>query len=293
MSRTAVITILGAPNAGKSTLLNELVGGKVSIVTPKAQTTRSRIRGICVEGDAQLVFVDTPGIFAARPAFEKAMVEAAWQAVDADEVMLVVDSSKGINDKLRHVIEGMKAHDTKAILVLNKVDRVEKPRLLELATALNQEGVFTETFMISALTGDGVSDLKHHLKENAPEGHWLYPEDQMSDINERLLSAEITREKLFLKLQQELPYSLTVETENWEEHDDGSVKIQQVIVVEREAHKRIIIGKKGQMLRQIGEMARKELEALLERRVHLFLFVKVRERWKEDPAFRRLYGLNG
>jgi GTP-binding protein Era len=290
--RCGFIALIGAPNAGKSTLMNRLMGTKVSIVTPKVQTTRSRVVGVLVHGAAQLVFVDTPGIFAPKRRLERAMVTAAWTgATDADVVLLLIDAQRGIDDDVRLILDGLKQQTRKAVAALNKVDSVRRESLLGLAAALDAEGLFGEIFMISALTGDGVGDMLPKLAAMLPEGPWLYPEDQLSDMNERLFAAEITREKLFLDLHQELPYSLTVETDNWEEREDGSVRIDQTIYVEKPGQRAIVLGKGGQMVKRVGAAARAELEALLERRVHLFLFVKVRERWRDEPARFRAIGL--
>jgi GTP-binding protein Era len=291
--RFGFIAVLGAPNAGKSTLINRIVGAKVSIVTPKVQTTRTRVLGIAARGAAQLVFVDTPGIFQPRRRLDRAMVAAAWAgAADADLVVLLVDVQKGITADVAAIVDGLEAAGRKAILALNKIDLVKRERLLALATALHEKGIFTDIFMISAATGDGVEDLADTLAARLPEGHWLYPEDQLSDMAERQLAAEITREKLFLKLRQELPYALTVETEEWEDRPDGSVRINQVIYVERDSQKSIVLGKGGQMIKAVGAAAREELEAMLDCRVHLFLFVKVREKWGEDPERYRDWGLD-
>ena len=295
MTRCGFIAILGAPNVGKSTLLNRMVGSKVSIVSPKVQTTRARVLGIRIEGEAQLVFIDTPGIFQPRRRLDRAMVAAAWGgAADADQAALLVDSKKGIDGDTRRIIDGLRGRRTgrHAILLLNKVDLVKKPALLTLAKALDEEDVFCDVFMVSALNGDGVSDLVAHLAANARQGPWHFPEDQISDMPMRLLAAEITREKLYLQLQQELPYAATVETETWDERDDGSVRIDQVVFVERQSQKAIVLGKKGRRIKELGAASRKELERLLERRVHLFLFVKVREHWGNDPDRYRDWGLD-
>ena len=288
------VALLGAPNAGKSTLLNSLVGAKVSIVTRKVQTTRSRLRGIAVEGASQIVFVDTPGIFAPKRRLERAMVAAAWSgARDADVVALVFDANrKGIDPDTRLILDGLKDFGRRAILVLNKVDVVKRPRLLELAAKFEAEGLFDRIFMISALTGDGVEDLRAFLAAAMPEGPWHYPEDQLSDLPLRLMAAETTREKLFQRLHQELPYALTVETERWQDFEDGSVKIEQTIYVQRDTQKAIVLGKSGQSIKEIRGDSQKELEELLERKVHLFLFVKVRRNWIEDPERYRDWGLD-
>jgi len=290
--RCGFIAIIGEPNAGKSTLINRLVGGKVSIVTPKVQTTRFNIRGVCAEGHTQMVFVDTPGIFAAERNFEKAMVQAAWAGVgDADAVLLLCDARQGQKGHFSQLIEKLKENVKKRVfLALNKVDLVEKTTLFGLAKTCDAQGRFERIFMISALKGDGVEDVKTHLAQAMPEGAWLYPEDQMSDISLRLLAAEVTREKLFLKLEQELPYAIFVETETWEE-EETSVRVSQVITVQREGQKKIVIGDKGAMIKSVGISARKELEKLLEKHVHLALFVKVRPGWKDDAESYRLLGL--
>ncbi|MFQ5773310.1 MAG: GTPase Era [Kiloniellaceae bacterium] len=292
-TRCGFVALIGAPNAGKSTLLNGLVGAKVSIVTHKVQTTRCRIRGIAVEGAGQIVFVDTPGIFTPKRRLERAMVAAAWAGVeDADEVVLLYDAARREIDRdTRLIVDGLKARNRRAILTLNKIDVIRRDKLLALAARFEAEGVFSRIFMISALTGDGVDDLRRHLAERMPEGPWLYPEDQVSDLPLRLLAAEVAREKLFLRLHQELPYSLTVETEDWQDFQDGSVRIEQTVFVARESHKAICLGKGGRTIKAVREAAQKDLAALLERRVHLFLRVKVREKWLEEPARYRAWGL--
>lgn len=293
--RCGFVALVGAPNAGKSTLLNAMIGAKVSIVSPKVQTTRSRVLGITIEGDTQILFVDTPGIFTPKKRLERAMVAAAWQgAQDADLVGVLVDASRrGIDDDTRGIVDALKEQGRPAILVLNKIDLVKhRENLLGLTAELNAGGVFTDTFMVSAASGDGVQDLRRFLAERLPEGPWLYPEDQISDMPMRLLAAEVTREKLFLQLHQELPYAATVETEEWEEFDDGSVKIRQVIYVQRDSQKAIVLGKGGARVKQIGLAARTELAAFLERPVHLMLFVKVRENWTEDPERYSVWGLD-
>ena len=294
--RAGFVALIGAPNAGKSTLLNALIGAKIAIVTPKVQTTRSRVVGIAIEGASQIIFVDTPGIFAPKRRLDRAMVAAAWAGVaNADEVVLLVDAARGVTDEVTRIIDGLKGLGEKAggvVLALNKVDAVERGKLLTLSAELNASYPFRETFMISALTGDGVEDLKRALAARLPEGPWLYPEDQLADIPQRLLAAEITREKLFLKLRQELPYAATVETESWKEQKDGSLRLDQVIYVQRPGHKGIILGKGGAMIKSIGADARAELEQIFERKVHLFLFVKVREKWLDDPERYRAMGLD-
>ncbi len=292
--RCGFVALLGAPNAGKSTLLNSLVGAKVAIVTRKVQTTRSRLRGIAVRGASQIIFVDTPGIFAPKRRLERAMVAAAWSgARDADVIALVFDANrKGIDPDSRLILNGLKDFGRRAILLLNKVDVVKRPRLLELAAKFEAEGLFDRIFMISALTGDGVDDLRAFLATAMPEGPWHYPEDQLSDLPLRLMAAETTREKLFQRLHQELPYALTVETERWQDFEDGSVKIEQTIYVQRDTQKAIVLGKSGQSIKEIRGDSQKEREEVLERKVHLFLFVKVRRNWIEDPERYRYWGLD-
>ncbi len=292
--RCGFVALLGAPNAGKSTLLNRLVGAKVSIVTRKVQTTRARLRGIAIRGDSQIVFVDTPGIFAPRRRLERAMVAAAWGgARDADAVVLVFDAGrKAIDPDTRLILDGLKEAGRRAILLLNKIDLIKRERLLALAAEFEAEELFDRTFMISALTGDGVEDLLDHLVAAMPEGPWHYPEDQLSDLPLRLMAAEATREKLFQRLHQELPYALTVETERWLDFEDGSVKIEQTVYVQRDTQKAMVLGKKGSMIKVIRKEAQEELEQLLERKVHLFLFVKTRENWIEDPERYRDWGLD-
>jgi GTP-binding protein Era len=281
--RCGTIAILGAPNAGKSTLLNRLVGSKVSIVTPKVQTTRARVLGIVLRGPAQLIFIDTPGIFAPKRRLERAMVRAAWAgAEDADAVVVLVDAARGLDPDSERILDGLASSGRRAILALNKIDRVPSERLLPLADELNRRGAFDAVFMISSLTGDGVEDLANHLAGSVPEGPWLFPEDQISDVPLRLLAAELVREQVFIQLHEELPYAITVETDEWEERKDGSVKISATIHVAREAHRPIVLGKGGAQIKRIGASARHELEVLLERRVHLFLHVRVSENWVED-----------
>ena len=292
-TRCGFVALLGAPNAGKSTLLNYLVGAKVSIVSPKVQTTRTRVLGIAMRERAQIVFVDTPGIFQPKRRLDRAMVAAAWAgAADADIVVLLVDAQKGVTHDVRRIVDGLEKAGRKAILALNKIDLVRRDKLLELASILNESGVFTDIYMISAATGDGVEDLAKTLVERLPEGPWLYPEDQLSDMAERHLAAEVTREKLFLQLRQELPYALTVETEEWEDKPDGSVRISQIIYVQRDTQKSIVLGKGGQMIKAVGAAARADLEEMMGCRVHLFLFVKVREKWGDDPDRYRDWGLD-
>jgi GTP-binding protein Era len=291
-SRCGFAALIGAPNAGKSTLVNALVGTKVSIVTPKAQTTRTLIRGIAVDGPAQLILVDTPGIFAPRRRLDRAMVGTAWGgARDADIAALVVDSRKGVEDEDEGVIRGLAEVRAAKLLVLNKVDVVAKPALLALTQMLNERAAFAAIFMISALTGDGVADLKRWLGAHVPAGPWLYPADQIADAPLRQLAAEITREKLYLRLHQELPYQSTVETEVWKELKDGSLRIEQTIYVERESQRKIVLGKGGQTIKAIGAAARADIAVAIEQPAHLFLFVKVREGWGDDPERYREMGL--
>jgi len=292
-TRCGFAALVGAPNAGKSTLLNRLVGAKISIVTHKVQTTRSRVRGVVLDGNCQLIFVDTPGIFTPKRRLERSMVASAWgEAKDADEVVLIVDSTRsGISGDTRLIIDGLKARGRTAILVLNKVDLCKRERLLPLAAAFEAEGVFSRTFMLSALGGDGVEDLRHYLAERMPEGPWLFPADALSDLPERLLAAEVTREKLFLNLHQELPYSLTVQTGDWQDFDNGSARIEQTITVLRDSHKAMCLGKGGRTIKAVREAAQAELETILGRKVHLFLLVKVRENWLEDRAHYQHWGL--
>ena len=288
-SRCGFAALIGAPNAGKSTLVNALVGTKVSIVTPKAQTTRTLIRGIAVDGPAQLILVDTPGIFAPRRRLDRAMVGTAWGgARHADIAALVVDSRKGVEDEDEGVIRGLAEVRAAKLLVLNKVDVVAKPALLALTQMLNERAAFAAIFMIS---GDGVADLKRWLGAHVPAGPWLYPADQIADAPLRQLAAEITREKLYLRLHQELPYQSTVETEVWKELKDGSLRIEQTIYVERESQRKIVLGKGGQTIKAIGAAARADIAVAIEQPVHLFLFVKVREGWGDDPERYREMGL--
>jgi GTPase len=291
-TRCGFIALIGAPNAGKSTLTNALTGSKVAIVTPKVQTTRALVRGIAITGNAQLIFVDTPGIFAPKRRLDRAMVTTAWTgAHDADLVAVLIDASAGFDDEAEAIFAKLDEIRQLKVLVLNKVDIADKPRLLDLAQAANVRGKFAATFMVSALSGDGVTDLRDWLAAHVPAGPWHYPEDEVSDAPVRQLAAEITREKLFLKLHQELPYQSTVETETWTERKDGSVRIEQTIYVERESQRKIVLGKEGRSIRAIGAASRKELAEILEKPVHLFLFVKVRERWGDDPERYRAMGL--
>jgi GTP-binding protein Era len=291
-TRCGFIALIGAPNAGKSTLVNALVGTKVSIVSRKVQTTRALVRGIAIEGAAQLVLIDTPGIFAPRRRLDRAMVTTAWSgAHDADLVALLIDAKKGIDEEADAVLGRLADVRQPKALVLNKVDLVDKSTLLALAQRANDKTAFAATFMVSALSGDGVADLRRWLAEHSPPGPWHYPEDQVSDAPMRSLAAEITREKLFNRLHQELPYQSTVETETWKELPDGSVRIEQTIYVERESQRKIVLGKGGATIKGIGAEARKELAELTEQKVHLFLFVKVREGWGDDPERYRAMGV--
>jgi len=292
-TRCGFVALIGAPNAGKSTLLNALVGSKVLIVSRKVQTTRTLVRGIAIEGTAQTIFVDTPGIFMPRRRLDQAMVTSAWGgAGDADLVGLLVDASKGVDEAVEAILSGLPKLKASAILVLNKIDTVERSSLLKLIAEINMRFAFRETFMISALTGDGVAPLKARLAAMMPEGPWLYPEDQVSDAPLRLLAAEITREKLFERLHDELPYQSTVETDSWKELPDGSSRIEQTIYVARDGQKKIVIGDGGRTIKAIGQAARKEIAEAAEQKVHLFLFVKVRPGWVDDPERYREMGLD-
>ncbi len=290
--RSGFVALIGAPNAGKSTLLNRLVGAKVSIVTHKVQTTRALIRGIASEGNAQIVFVDTPGIFQPKRRLDRAMVKTAWSgAHDADMVMFVVDAERGFKGDAEVILKRLKDVQQPKILVLNKIDRIAREKLLALAAEANAAVAFERVFMVSALTGSGCKDILEHLAAALPEGPWYYPQDQLSDLPMRQLAAEITREKLYLRMHEELPYASHVETERWEEKKDGSVRIEQVIYVEREGQKKIVLGRKGEAIKAIGEAARKEIAQILDQKVHLFLFVKVRGNWGDDPERYREMGL--
>jgi GTP-binding protein Era len=293
MTRCGVVAVIGAPNAGKSTLVNALVGQKVAITSAKAQTTRARLLGIALEGDAQIILADTPGIFAPKRRLDRAMVSAAWEgAKAADAIVLVVDPIKQRRHELEPLLEALKDRPERKLLALNKVDASAKEPLLALAQDLTGKVEFAEVFFVSALTGDGVPELKTHLAGLMPEGPWHYPEDQVSDASERLLAAEVTREQVFLQLHQELPYEAAVETEKWEDRPDGSTRIEQTIHVQREGQRAIVLGKGGAKIKQIGARARHELSRMLERPVHLFLHVKVSERWADDPAHYRAIGLD-
>ncbi len=294
IQRCGFVAVVGAPNAGKSTLVNRLVGTKVSIVSPKVQTTRSRVLGIAMVEDpaAQVVFIDTPGIFQPKRRLERAMVQAAWSgAADADLVALVVDAAKGVDEDSRGIIDRLKEAGRQATLVLNKIDLVKREKLLGLAAQLNAFGIFGRIFMVSAETGDGTAELLAYFGAEVPAGPWHFPEDQVSDMPMRLLAAEITREQIFRQLHQELPYAAAVETDQWQERDDGSVRIDQTVFVQRDSQKPIVLGKSGRQIKSIGEHARKELEEILERPVHLFLHVKVRENWLDDRQRYRDLGL--
>lgn len=291
-TRCGVVAVIGVPNAGKSTLVNQFVGAKVSIVTHKVQTTRSRIRGIAIVGAAQIIYVDTPGIFAPKRRLERAMVDAAWMgAADADIVVLVVDARSGVTGEVTHIIDGLSKNKRHAVLALNKIDTVKRENLLALADELNAKGLFDEIFMVSALNGDGVGDLQAYLASKMLAGPWLFPEDQLSDLPQRLLAAEVTREKAYIYLHQELPYALAVDTEDWQDFKDGSVRVGQVIYVERDTQKGIVLGKGGQTIKRIRSEAQRELAELLGQPVHLFIHVKVRENWINDPGRYREWGL--
>ena len=293
--RAGFVALIGEPNAGKSTLLNRMVGAKVSIVTHKVQTTRARIRGVAMEGASQIVFVDTPGLFQPRRRLDRAMVAAAWGgAADADVVVLLVEAHRGVTEGVARILEGLVdiGKGRKVALAINKIDRVEAPVLLGLSKDLNDRFAFAETFMISAEKGHGVETLRRWLADEVPEGPWLYPEDQIADLPMRMIAAEMTREKLTLRLHQELPYQLTVETENWEERPDGSARIDQLIYVIRDGHKGIVLGHKGETIKSVSKAAREELQEFLGRRVHLFLQVKVRPNWLDEAERYTEMGLD-
>jgi GTP-binding protein Era len=288
------MAVVGATNVGKSTLVNKLVGAKVSIVSPKVQTTRCRIMGVATVGHAQIVLIDTPGLFKPRGRLDQAMVSAAWQgARHADAVVLLIDSAKGIDGIVPRLVDWLRNNGRPAIAVLNKIDLVPKPKLLELAAELGGMGVFDDVFMVSAKKGDGVEDLFRALVARTPEGPWHFPEDQISDMPMYLLASEITREQIYLNLQNELPYTIVVETERWQEQKDGSIRVDQIIFAERDSQKGIVIGKGGRRIQSIGAAARLELERILERRVHLFLTAKVAEKWRDNPRYYELLGLSG
>ena len=294
-SRAGFVVLIGEPNAGKSTLLNHMVGAKVSIVTHKVQTTRARIRGVALEGESQIVFVDTPGLFRPRRRLDRAMVAAAWTgAADADVVVLLIEAHRGLTEGVKEILSGLleKASGRKIALAINKIDRVEATQLLKLTEEANAAFPFVKTFMISAERGHGVGDLREWLAQEMPEGPWLYPEDQIADLPMRMIAAEMTREKLTLRLHQELPYQLTVETESWQERDDGSARIDQVIYVSRDGHKGILLGHRGETIKAVSRAAREELAEFLGRTVHLFLQVKVRPNWLEESERYSEMGLD-
>ena len=294
-TRAGFVALIGEPNAGKSTLLNRMVGAKVSIVTHKVQTTRARIRGVAMEGDSQIVFVDTPGLFRPRRRLDRAMVAAAWGgAADADIIVMLVEAHRGVTEGVERILENLAevAGTRPVALAINKIDRVKSDALLGLTKDLNERYPFVQTYLISAEKGHGVEDLRKWLAAELPESPWLYPEDQIADLPMRMIAAEITREKLTLRLHQELPYQLTVETENWEERKDGSARIDQVIYVMRDGHKGIVLGRKGETIKAISQAAREELEGFLDRKVHLFLQVKVREKWMDEAERYSEMGLD-
>ena len=292
-TRAGFAALIGAPNAGKSTLLNALVGSKVSIVSRKVQTTRALVRGILIEGPAQIVLVDTPGIFKPKRRLDRAMVTSAWGgAGDADVIALLLDVRKGIDEEAEAILAKLPELKRPKVLILNKIDLIERSRLLEMASKLNEQVPFAHTFMISALKGDGIETMKRQLAQMMPEGPWLYPEDQISDAPLRMLAAEITREKIYERLHEELPYQSTVETDQWQLRPDGSVRIEQTVFVERDSQRKIVLGKGGQTIKAIGQAARKEIAEIAEAPVHLFIFVKVRENWSDDPERYREMGLD-
>ncbi|MDA9865440.1 GTPase Era [bacterium] len=294
-SRAGFCALIGEPNAGKSTLLNRMVGAKVSIVTHKVQTTRTRIRGVALEGESQIIFVDTPGLFRPRRRLDRAMVAAAWGgAADADVVVLMIEAHRGITEGVKAILGSLKERGgaRQVALAINKIDRVDRTKLLQLAAEMSEQFDFVETFMISAEKGHGVDHLRQWLAKTLPEGPWLYPEDQIADMPLRMIAAEMTREKLTLRLHQELPYQLTVETEGWEDRKDGSVKIDQIIYVARDGHKGILLGKKGETIKAVGQLAREEISEFLDRKVHLFLQVKVRTGWLDEAERYTEMGLD-
>ena len=292
-TRCGYVALIGAPNAGKSTITNNFVGSKVSIVSPKAQTTRTTIKGIGIYDNTQIIFLDTPGIFAPKRRLDRAMVASAWNGfVDADINVLVVDAKRGMNDETSAIIDELIKREARAVLAFNKIDMVEEERLQELKEEFENLFAFDAVFMFSAQSGDYISDFYQYLADNLPESPWYYPEEQMSDMPLRLLAAEIVREKLFLNLRQELPYALTVEPELWEHKEDGSIRAEMTIYVQREGQKSIILGRNGEMIKKIGQSARLELEELLEERIHLFLYVKVRENWVDEASHYSDWGLN-
>lgn len=306
-TRCGFVAVIGAPNAGKSTLVNRLVGAKVSIVTHKVQTTRARVRGVAVKDRTQIVYIDTPGIFAPRRRLDRAMVAAAWDgAAEADATLFLVDAgayraaggpdasaaARRSAEDVDRIVEALKGNGAKVLLALNKIDQIPRQALLDLAQRFDGAGVVDQLFMISAETGDGVGDLEAALLERMPEGPWMFPEDQLSDVTDRLLAAEITREKLFLRLHQEIPYDLTVETERWETNKKGEIRIEQIVYVKRDSQKALVLGRGGATVKAVGAAARAELSQLLETPVHLFLTVKTRERWEDEPARYREMGLD-
>ncbi len=291
-TRAGFVAILGAPNAGKSTFLNKLIGQKISITSPKPQTTRMRIVGVMTEGDTQIGFVDTPGVFAPKRRLDRAMVQAAWNALDdADAVLLIVDASNSKDEKIEIILEELQRRNQRITVALNKIDKVEKAKLLPLAQKLNDTALADDVFMISALTGDGIEDLKKYLMDKMPEGPWFFDEDQLSDLPSQLLAAEITREQLYRQLQQELPYAATVVPESWETKKDGSAVIRQTIVVARASHKPIVLGAKGSRIKSIGEASRRDIKTFLGSPVHLFLEVKIDEKWQDRAEFYKTFGL--
>ena len=293
VTRAGFVSLIGAPNAGKSTITNNFVGSKVSIVSPKAQTTRTIVKGIGIYNNTQIVFLDTPGILKPKRRLDRAMVASAWSGMnDADIVVLVVDVKKGFDDQTQSIVSKLNKNKIEAVLVLNKVDLIQKEKLLELSAKINTAGNFSQTFMVSALTGQNIEDFYKYLADNLPESPWYYPEDQISDMPLKLLTAEVVREKLFLYLRQELPYAITVEPELWERRENGSIRAEMTVYVERDSQMTIVLGKGGSMIKKIGQSARRELENMLEERIHLFLFVKVRENWGDDPARYTDWGLN-
>ena len=294
VTKAGFVAVIGAPNAGKSTLVNHLVGFKVSIVTHKVQTTRTRIRGVCMHGASQIIFVDTPGIFEPKRKLDRAMVDAAWLgADDADLIIFLYDvTRRKVDSDTSRILSGLKENNKEAILVLNKIDLVKSELLLPIIKRFQAENIFSDTFMVSAENGSGCEKLLEYLSVRIPDSPWLYPKDEVSDLPQRLLAAEITREQVLLKLHQELPYGATVETEEWTERDDGAIVINQIIYVKRPGHKKIALGRNGNMIKAIGKASRQELQVLLDRTVHLFLFVKVRENWMEDPDRYSLWGLD-
>ena len=291
--RCGFVAVVGAPNAGKSTIVNALVGQKVAIVSPKAQTTRTRLMGVAMEGEAQIVLIDTPGIFAPTRRLDRAMVAAAWNSLDqAEAILVMIDAAAKLGERAERVLQGIEGRPEKKFLVLNKVDLTRKDKLLTIATQLNERVAFDETFFISASSGDGVAELKAHLAKLMPEGPWHFPEDEVSDAPERMLAAEITREQLYRQLHEELPYQSTVETEKFTTRPDGSAEIHQQILVARDNQRAIILGHKGERIKEIGSKARAELAELLGRKVHLFLHVKVKANWDEDRGVYRDMGLD-